>query len=150
MSMLFVLVCLGHTTTATWNCAVAAAGAWPRAELLFAGCSRWSTELDTVSLGSLLSALPWPKALAALTGSSAQLLTPDTVCWRTTISCCEREACWEWALQLFSCLRGVALKAATFNPAISACEKSHQWLTAQHILFAAGVRCQLGCNNQCM
>ncbi|CAL1138053.1 unnamed protein product, partial [Cladocopium goreaui] len=59
----------GHTATATWNCAVAAAGAWPRAELLFAGCSHWSTELDTVSLGSLLSALPWPKALAALTGS---------------------------------------------------------------------------------
>ena len=48
MSMLFVLVCLGHTATATWNCAVAAAGAWPRAELLFAGCSRWSTQTDLI------------------------------------------------------------------------------------------------------
>eukprot|EP00435_Cladocopium_sp_Y103_P062300 s159_g23.t3 len=36
---------------------------------------------------------------------------------------------------------GVALTAATFNPAISACEKSHQWPTAQHILFAAAARC---------
>eukprot|EP00435_Cladocopium_sp_Y103_P066317 s2532_g28.t1 len=92
----------GHTTTATWNCAVAAAGAWPRAELLFTRCSRWSTELDTVSLGSLLSGLPWPKALASLTGSSAHLLTPDTVCWRTTISCCDT-----WLRNALTCWQGL-------------------------------------------
>ncbi|CAJ1329378.1 unnamed protein product [Effrenium voratum] len=146
--------------TAVMSCA-RAAGRWPVAQHLLArwrlagasapsalrngaagGPWRWALQLrgrkpeeDAYALGTLLGAMRWRHALAMLCPGRFDV-TPDAVCLRTTMTTCAKAGRWEWALQIFRQADRKAMKAASFNPAISA---SRRWEGALQLLRDAQV-----------
>ncbi|CAE7624416.1 unnamed protein product [Symbiodinium pilosum] len=133
-----------NTTTVAQNAAIAAAalGDWRLAHNL---ASQACTQglVDRVTLGSVMAVASWEKAVSLLTLSRLLLHQPlDPICLRTTMTSSEKLSHWENVLQLLRHFyaRPGDIGAASFNPAISACEKGLQWQFALHILGMAGDR----------